>query len=63
MGRLQSFSDLNSPKWAFWFTRYQGGLTGELFVSLLQALMRKRKKPVRLVVVGLPAHKKAIVKE
>jgi hypothetical protein len=41
-----------SSKGAFWFATYQGGLTGEFFVSLLQELMRKRKKPVRLVVDG-----------
>lgn len=39
------------------------GLTGELFVQLLKKLMRRRKKPVRLVVDGLPAHKSACVKE
>ena len=41
----------------------QCGLTGELFVELLKKIMHRRKKPVRLVVEGLPAHKKAIVKE
>ena len=48
---------------AFWFVTYEGGLTGELFVKLLQKLMRRRKKPVHMVVDGLPAHKKACVKE
>jgi transposase len=38
-------------------------LTGELFVELLKKMMHRRKKPVRLVVDGLPAHKKALVKE
>ena len=50
-------------KGAFWFATYQGGLTGELFVDLLKQLMQDRKKPVRLVIDGLPAHKKACVKE
>ena len=64
-GQRQTISAASavSSKGAFWFATYQGGLTGELFVSLLQELMRKRKKSVRLVVDGLPAHKKAIVKE
>lgn len=64
-GQRQSISAASavSSKGAFWFATYQGGLTGELFVSLLQELMHKRKKPVRLVVDGLPAHKKAVVKE
>jgi transposase len=38
-------------------------LTGELFVGLLQQLMYRRKTPVHLVIDGLPAHKKAVVKE
>jgi transposase len=38
-------------------------LTGELFVELLKKMMHRRKKPVRLVVDGLPAHKKALVKD
>jgi transposase len=39
-----------------------GGLTCELFVELLKKLMRGRNKPLHLVVDGLPAHKKAVVK-
>ncbi len=64
-GQRQSISAASavSAKGAFWFTTYQGGLTGELFVELLKKMMCRRKKPVRLVVDGLPAHKKAIVKE
>lgn len=42
---------------------YQGALTGELFVQLLQHMMAERDKPVHLVIDGLPAHKKAVVKE
>lgn len=64
-GQRQSISAASavSAKGAFWFTTYQGGLTGELFVELLKKMMYRRKKPVRLVVDGLPAHKKALVKE
>lgn len=64
-GQRQSISAASavSAKGAFWFATYEGGLTGELFVGLLQQLMYRRKKPVRLVVDGLPAHKKAVVKE
>jgi transposase len=64
-GQRQSISAASavSAKGAFWFATYQGGLTGELFVELLKKMMYRRKKPVRLVVDGLPAHKKAIVKE
>lgn len=64
-GQRQSISAASavSAKGAFLFATYQGGLTGELFVELLKKMMHRRKKPVRLVVDGLPAHKKAIVKE
>jgi transposase len=63
-GQRQSISAASavSAKGAFWFATYEGGLNGELFVELLQRLMYRRKKPVRLVVDGLPAHKKAVVK-
>jgi transposase len=46
----------------FWYCTYQGGLTGELLGRLLRKLMRHRRKPVHLVVDGLPAHKTAQVK-
>jgi transposase len=64
-GQRQSISAASavSAKGAFWFATYQGGLTGELFVELLKKMMHRRKKPVRLVVDGLPAHKKALVKD
>ena len=45
--------------------RASGGevyLSAELFVTLLRRLMRRRTKPVHLVVDGLPAHKTALVK-
>ena len=61
-GQRQSISAASavSAKGAFWFATYQDGLTGELFVELLQKMMYRRKKPVRLVVDGLPADKKAL---
>ncbi|NDZ16936.1 IS630 family transposase [Variovorax sp. WS11] len=64
-GQRQSISAASAvtANGAFWFATYSGALTGELFVELLKQLMRKRRKPVRLIVDGLPAHKKAIVKE
>ena len=64
-GQRQSISAASaiSPKGAFWFATYKGGLTGELFVELLKKLMYKRKNPVHMVVDGLPAHKKGCVKE
>jgi transposase len=63
-GQRQSISAASAvnAKGAFWFATYQGALTGELFVELLKKLMHRRKKPLHLVVDGLPAHKKALVK-
>ena len=51
-----------SAKGAFWFATYHGALNGESFVDLLKKLMHRRKKPVRLVLDGLPAHKTKDVK-
>jgi transposase len=64
-GQRQSISAASAvnAKGAFWFETYEGALTGELFVTLLDNMMAQRDRPVHLVVDGLPAHKKAIVKQ
>jgi transposase len=64
-GQRQSMSAASavSSKGAFWFATYEGGLSGELFTTLLRKLMFNRKKTVHLIVDGLPAHKKAVVKD
>lgn len=64
-GQRQGMSAASAvnAKGAFWFATYEGGLSGELFVTLLKRLMFKRRKPVHLVIDGLPAHKKAVVKD
>jgi transposase len=64
-GQRQGISAASAvtSKGAFWFATYSGGLSGELFVVLLKQLMYRRKKPLHLVVDGLPAHKKKVVKE
>ena len=64
-GQRQSISAASAvnAKGAFWFATYEGGLSGELFVELLKRLMHRRKKPLHLVVDGLPAHKKDVVKK
>jgi transposase len=46
-----------SAKGAFWFATYAGGLTGERFMTLLCRMMRGRRKPLHLILDGLPAHK------
>jgi transposase len=59
---VSAASTVNS-RGAFWFDTYLGGLTGELFVTLLKKLMYRRRRAVHLIVDGLPAHKKACVKD
>ena len=59
---ISAASAVNS-KGAFWFCLYEGALNAELFVELLRKMMRRRKKPVHLVLDGLPAHKKVLVRE
>jgi transposase len=63
-GQRQSISAASAvnSKGAFWYCTYQGSLDAELFVDLLRRMMRRRTKPVHLVVDGLPAHKTALVK-
>jgi transposase len=64
-GQRQGISAASAvnAKGAFWFATYQGALTGALFVTLLQQLMYRRKKPLHLVIDGLPAHKNKVVKD
>lgn len=64
-GQRQSISAASavSANGAFWFCTYDGGLNGELFLELLQQMMKYRRKPVHLVLDGLPAHKTALVKK
>jgi len=64
-GQRQSLSAASavSSKGAFWFATYAGALTGPLFVDLLRRMMRGRRKPLHLILDGLPAHKALAVKE
>jgi transposase len=64
-GQRQSISAASAvnAKGAFWFATYQGALNAELFVELLKKMMKGRSRPVHLVVDGLPAHKKANVRQ
>jgi len=63
-GQRQSISAASAvnAKGAFWYCTYEGGLNGESFVELLQRMMKYRRKPIHLVLDGLPAHKTALVK-
>lgn len=64
-GQRQSISAASAinARGAFWFCTYQGALNGARFVELLKQLMRHRKRRLHLIVDGLPAHKKAVVKD
>ena len=64
-GQRQSMSAASAVNahGAFWYCTYDGALNGELFVELLQKMMKYRKKSVHLVLDSLPAHKKANVRE
>jgi transposase len=64
LGQRQGISAASavSAKGAFWFATYHGALNGESFVDLLKKLMHRRKKPLPLVLDGLPAHKTKAVK-
>jgi transposase len=64
-GQRQSMSAASAiqARGGFWFCTYQGALNAELFVALLKKMMRHRQRPVHLVVDGLPAHKKGLVKD
>ena len=64
-GQRQSISAASavSAKGAFWFATYAGGLNGALFVNLLRRMMRGRRRPLHLIVDGLPAHRTRVVRD
>ena len=64
-GQRQSISAASAvnARGGFWYATYQGALNAELFIDLLKKMMKGRRKPVHLVVDGLPAHKTAKVRE
>ena len=64
-GQRQSISAASAvnARGGFWSCTYEGGLNADLFVALPRRMMRGRRRPVHLVVDGLPAHKTKLVKE
>jgi transposase len=64
-GQRQSISAASavSARGGFWFCTYPGALNAELFIELLKQLMRGRKRPLHLVLDGLPAHKSPLVRD
>ena len=64
-GQRQSISAASAvnARGGFWFQTFKGALNAELFVKLLQRMMRYRKNSVHLILDSLPAHKKALVRD
>ena len=64
-GQRQTISAASAvnARGGFWYCTYNGGLNAGLFVTLLRKMMRRRTKPVHLVLDGLPAHKTMLVKD
>jgi transposase len=64
-GQRQSISAASAvnARGGFWHCTYKGGLNAELFIELLRKMMRRRTKPVHLVLDSLPAHKTRVVQD
>jgi transposase len=64
-GKRQSVSAASTvnAKGAFWFATYKGGMSADLFVAMLKQIMRRRRKPLFLVIDSLPAHKAKLVRD
>ncbi len=64
-GQRQSVSAASavSARGSFWYCTYQGALNGDRFIGLLRQLLRGRRKPLHLILDGLPAHKRVTVRE
>jgi len=58
--KINAISAVNA-RGAFWYNVYSGMLNAALFVVMLKDLLKRRKKPIMLVVDGLPAHKAKLV--
>ena len=50
-------------KGAFWFATYKGGMSAELFVSMLKHILKGRRKPLFLALDSLPAHRARMVRD
>ncbi len=58
---VNAISAVNA-KGAFWYNVYKGRLNAGLFLQFLRDFMKRRRKPVYLVLDSLPAHKAGSVK-
>ena len=64
-GQRQSVSAASAvnARGGFWFATYKGGMNSGLFIEMLKILMHRRRKPLILILDGLPAHKGKAVKD
>jgi transposase len=64
-GKRQSISAASAvnSKGGFWFATYLGAMSADLFVAMLKLIMRRRRKPVFLILDSLPAHKATVVRD
>lgn len=65
LGKRQSVNAASAinERGAFWYRLYHGKLTGEKFVALLKEFMKRRRRPVLLVVDNLKIHRSDPVEE
>jgi transposase len=58
-GKRQSINAISAvnSKGAFWYNVYSGKLNAALFTQFLRDFMKRRRKPVYMVIDSLPAHK------
>jgi transposase len=64
-GKRQSISAASAvnAKGGFWFATYKGGMSADLFVAMLELIMRRRRRPLFLILDSLPAHKAKLVSD
>lgn len=64
-GRRQAVNAISavSPLGAFWYEVYTERLTGAHFISLLKNFLRRRRRPVMLILDSHPAHVAKVVAE
>ena len=64
-GMRQSVSAASAVnrKGAFWCATYKGGMSAELYVSMLKLILKGRRKPLFLVLDSLPAHRARMVRD
>ena len=65
LGQRQSISAASAVNagGGFWYCTYKGELNAELFVNLFRKMMRRRTRPMHLVLNSLLVHRAALVKD